>query len=239
MTHPLQFNANPTFTAAPRAGQSVPVTTGTIFSIFLQMSTDTLHYHARPESVTAMLDKKHKILLGPLDLDALGVNSKTPERLGVSAKTFSRYKSSGFPPAMFMALRVLAGDLAALGGRKWEGFRMVEGQLITDQGREYGPGDIRVIDYQAANYAAIQREKRATLRQRDQARAELEQMRAELMEARQRIQDAERLALAAASRALLPDPVNALDNGHSVAGAVQPETVGQVAHLVGRKTSKG
>jgi hypothetical protein len=105
--------------------------------------------------------------------------------LGVSPATLRRWKTgqSRIPQSAILALRLhLDGDLSALGGDDWAGFRLVNGQFFIPGWRNgWTPGNLCALFFNVQELPAIRSElKQArTALQEAKAATEMERYRAE------------------------------------------------------------
>lgn len=105
--------------------------------------------------------------------------------LGVSPATLRRWKTgkARIPQSAILALQLhIDGDLAALGGDDWQGFRLAGGQFYIPGWRNgWTPGNLRALFFNVQEVPALRRELAEARRalQDVQTVADMERYRAE------------------------------------------------------------
>lgn len=82
----------------------------------------------------------------------------------ISPRTLARWESAHDAPALAVrALELLAGGIAGLpgAGPEWNGWQFARGLLVSPEGDEVRPGDIRALPYLRALVNELRRERDA------------------------------------------------------------------------------
>jgi transcriptional regulator with XRE-family HTH domain len=89
-------------------------------------------------------------------LDRLGTN-QVCRLLDVHVTTVKRWRTgkTPLPPAVALALRAAAGDIL---DKEWRGWGFLKGKLVSPEGEEFTPGNLRAIRYRTEQVHVLQQD---------------------------------------------------------------------------------